>query len=199
MNSHLRYRVGKVSFLELLLGDITEEETDAIVNAANSSLLGGGGVDGAIHRAAGPELLAECRKVRQQRGSLSPGQAVITSAGRLKAKYVIHTVGPVWNGGSVNEPQILESCYCNAMEEASRQGCLSVSFPSISTGIFGYPVKPAARIALRAVASLLHQPRSVALARFVLFDQQTHGAYAEAAAELAGLFPDFQIITETTS
>jgi O-acetyl-ADP-ribose deacetylase (regulator of RNase III) len=199
MNSELRYRIGKVSLLELTLGDITEEETDAIVNAANSSLLGGGGVDGAIHRAAGPQLLAECRKIRDQRGSLSPGHAVITSGGRLKAKYVIHTVGPVWNGGSFNEPQILESSYSNAMEEASRQGCLSISFPSISTGIFGYPVKPAARIALRAVAGLLNQPRSVTLARFVLFDQQTHCAYAEAAAELAELFPNFQIMAEATS
>jgi O-acetyl-ADP-ribose deacetylase len=199
MEAHLRYRVGKVSLLELTLGDITEEETDAIVNAANSSLLGGGGVDGAIHRAAGPQLLAECRKIRDQRGSLSPGHAVITSSGRLKAKYVIHTVGPVWNGGSFNEPQILESCYSNALEEASRQGCLSISFPSISTGIFGYPVKLAARIALRTVAGLLHQPRSVMLARFVLFDLQTHRAYAEAAAELAELFPNCQIMAEATS
>jgi O-acetyl-ADP-ribose deacetylase (regulator of RNase III) len=199
MNSELRYRIGKVSFLELTLGDIIEEETDAIVNAANSSLLGGGGVDGAIHRAAGLQLLAECRKIRDQRGSLPPGQAVTTSGGNLKAKYVIHTVGPVWSGGSFNEPQILESCYSKAMEEASRMGCESVSFPSISTGAFGYPVAPAARIALRTVAGLLHQPRSVILARFVLFDLQTHHAYAEAAAELAELFPNFQIMAEATS
>ncbi len=196
MSSHLRYRIGKLSLLELTLGDITREETDAIVNAANSSLLGGGGVNGAIHRAAGPQLLAECRKIRDRRGSLPPGQAVITSGGNLRARYVIHTVGPVWNGGKVNEPQILESCYSNAMEEANRQGCLSVSFPSISTGIFGYPVELAAPIALRTVAGLLYQPRSVTLARFVLFDHHTHDAYARAAAELPGLFPDFQIVAE---
>jgi O-acetyl-ADP-ribose deacetylase len=199
MSLHLRYRIGKLSALELKLGDITHEETDAIVNAANSSLLGGGGVDGAIHRAAGPQLLAECRKVRDRRGSLPPGQAVITPGGNLKAKYVIHTVGPVWNGGNVNEPQILESCYSNAMQEAARHGCLSVSFPSISTGIFGYPVSLAAPIALRAVASLLYQPRSVTLARFVLFDHHTHHAYAGAATELAGLFPHLQIVAEAVA
>jgi O-acetyl-ADP-ribose deacetylase (regulator of RNase III) len=199
MSTHLRYRIGKDSLLELTLGDITQEETDAIVNAANSSLLGGGGVDGAIHRAAGPELLAECRKVRDRRGSLPPGHAVVTPAGKLKVKYVIHTVGPVWNGGNVNEPQILESCYSTAMEEANRQGCLSVSFPSISTGIFGYPVELAAPIALRTVASVLHQPCAVRRARFVLFDQQTHAAYANAAAELAKRFPHLHIVAESIS
>jgi O-acetyl-ADP-ribose deacetylase (regulator of RNase III) len=196
MSRDLRYRIGKLSLLELRLGDITEEMTDAIVNAANSSLLGGGGVDGAIHRAAGPQLLAECRKVRDRRGSLPPGQAVITPGGNLKAKYVIHTVGPVWNGGNMNEPEILKSCYSSAIEEASRQGCLSVSFPSISTGIFGYPVDLAAPIALGALAGLLHQPRSVTLARFVLFDRDTHRAYADAAAKLPVMFPDFQIVAE---
>ncbi len=199
MSFHLRYRIGKLSLLELTLGDITREETDAIVNAANSSLLGGGGVDGAIHRAAGPSLLAECRKIRDRRGSLPPGQAVITAGGNLKAKYVIHTVGPVWNGGDVNEPQILESCYVNAMEEAKRKGCVSISFPSISTGIFGYPIDLAAPIAVRTVAGLLHEPGSVALARFVLFDHQTHRAYAHAAAELARVFPDFHIVAEAIS
>jgi O-acetyl-ADP-ribose deacetylase (regulator of RNase III) len=196
MSLLLRYRIGKLSLLELTLGDITHEETDAIVNAANSSLLGGGGVDGAIHDAAGPRLLAECLKVVDQRGSLPPGQAVITPGGNLRARYVIHTVGPVWNGGNVNEPQILESCYSNAMTEANRHGCLSVSFPSISTGAFRYPLKPAARIALRTVASLLHQPGSVRLARFVLFDRQTHGVYTASAAELAGQFPHLQIVAE---
>jgi O-acetyl-ADP-ribose deacetylase len=199
MSLLLRYRIGKLSLLELTLGDITHEETDAIVNAANSSLLGGGGVDGAIHRAAGPQLLAECRKLRDRRGSLPPGQAVITPGGNLKAKYVIHTVGPVWNGGSVNEPQVLESCYSNAMTEANRHGCLSMSFPSISTGIFGYPVDLAAPVALRAVAGLLHQPGSVRLARFVLFDRQTHGVYTESAIELAGQFPHLQMVAEAVA
>jgi O-acetyl-ADP-ribose deacetylase len=199
MTLHQRYRIGKLSRLELAQGDITREETDAIVNAANSSLLGGGGVDGAIHRAAGPALLEQCRKVRDQRGSLPAGQAVITSAGNLKVKYVIHTVGPVWNGGKVNEPQILESCYCHSMEEANRKGCLSISFPSISTGAFGYPAELAAPIALRAVVGMLHEPTSVTLARFVLFDRVTHGIYAAAAQELAHAFPHFQIVSEPVS
>src|SRR5215471_15519990 len=140
MPAVLRYRIGAEATLELAMGDITQENTDAIVNAANSSLLGGGGVDGAIHRAAGPNLLAECRRVREQRGTLPPGHAVATSGANLKARYVIHTVGPVWQGGTVNEPQLLESCYCNSLEEANRRSCISVSFPSVSTGAFGYPV-----------------------------------------------------------
>lgn len=199
MSQHLRYRIGQLAWLELAQGDITREETDAIVNAANSSLLGGGGVDGAIHRAAGPALLAECRKIRDRRGSLPAGQAVITAGGNLKAKYVIHTVGPVWNGGSVNEPQILESCYANAIEEATRRGCLSVSFPSISTGAFGYPVHLAAPIALRTVAGLLHEPGSVKLVRFVLFDHGTHSAYSLAAQALARALPNLEILAENNA
>lgn len=199
MEPHLRYRIGKESVLELVLGDITHETTDAIVNAANSSLFGGGGVDGAIHRAAGPLLLAECRKIRDRRGPLPPGQAVVTSAANLKAKFVIHTVGPVWNGGYYNEPQILESCYCNSLEQANLKGCASVSFPSISTGAYRYPARLAAKVALRAVAALLHQPRSVKLVRFVLFDAETHAVYAEAAEELVSLFPHFQIVAAPTS
>ena len=197
MTSQRRYRIGARAVLELAMGDITEEETDAIVNAANSSLLGGGGVDGAIHDAAGPQLLAECRKVREQRGPLPPGQAVATPAGNLKARYVIHTVGPVWQGGTVNEPQILESCYCNSMNEANRLGCQSISFPSVSTGAFGYPMGQAATIAVRAVADLLHKPGPVRLARFVLFDERTHRAYTKAAEELATVFPHFDIKAET--
>jgi O-acetyl-ADP-ribose deacetylase len=175
------------------MGDITEETTDAIVNAANSSLLGGGGVDGAIHRAAGPALLDECKRIREQRGPLPAGQAVITSGANLKARYVIHTVGPVWQGGKVNEPQILESCYCHSMEEANLKFCTSVSFPSVSTGAFGYPVTAAAQIALRAVADLLHEPKSVKLVRFVLFDERTFKAYAAAAEELSRDFPNYKI------
>jgi O-acetyl-ADP-ribose deacetylase len=199
MPAVLRYRIGAEATLELAMGDITQETTDAIVNAANSSLLGGGGVDGAIHRAAGPDLLAECRRVREQRGTLPPGQAVATSGANLKARYVIHTVGPVWQGGSVNEPQILESCYCNSMEEANLRSCLSVSFPSVSTGAFGYPVHAAAQIALRAIADLLHVPKSVKLVRFVLFDQKTYDAYAAAAEKLSRDFPHFQITAEDRS
>jgi O-acetyl-ADP-ribose deacetylase (regulator of RNase III) len=180
----------------LVMGDITDESTDAIVNAANSSLLGGGGVDGAIHRVAGPALLAECKKIREQRGTLPPGQAVTTSGANLKARYVIHTVGPVWQGGNRNEPQILESCYCHSMEEADSRTCASVSFPSVSTGAFGYPVDDAAEIAIRTVADLLSTPKSVTLVRFVLFDQRTHKAYARAAEQLSRNFPHLQIAPE---
>jgi O-acetyl-ADP-ribose deacetylase len=196
MTERLRYRIGERGVLELAQGDITHEETDAIVNAANSTLLGGGGVDGAIHDAAGPQLLTECRKVREQRGMLPPGQAVATGGHNLKARYVIHTVGPVWQGGKVNEPQILESCYCNSMSEANRLGCESISFPSVSTGAFGYPVTQAATIAVRAVADLLHRPKSVKLVRFVLFDQRTFDAYARAARELSSAFPHFNVKVE---
>src|SRR6476659_5957772 len=196
MAHSVRYRIGPKAALELAMGDITDETTDAIVNAANSSLLGGGGVDGAIHRAAGPALLAECKKIRDQRGPLPPGQAVTTSGAKLKAKYVIHTVGPVWQGGKVNEPQILESCYCNSMEQANLKNCNSVSFPSVSTGAYGYPVTAAAQIALRAIADLLHVPKSVKLVRFVLFDQRTYNAYAAAAEKLGRDFPHFQLTAE---
>ena len=192
----MRYRIGPKATLELAMGDITDETTDAIVNAANSSLLGGGGVDGAIHAAAGPSLLTDCKKIREQRGPLPPGQAVTTSGGKLKARYVIHTVGPVWQGGKINEPQILESCYCNSMEQANLRACASVSFPSISTGAFGYPVRSAAQIALRTIADLLHEPRSVRLVRFVLFDENTYQAYAAAAEELGRDFPHYKIKAE---
>lgn len=192
----MRYRIGSKATLELVMGNITDETTDAIVNAANSSLLGGGGVDGAIHKAAGPALLAECKKIREQRGPLPPGQAVTTSGGDLNARYVIHTVGPVWQGGKVNEPQILESCYCNSMEQANLKACSSVSFPSVSTGAFGYPVGAAAQIALRVIADLLHDPKSVRLVRFVLFDQHTYKAYAAAAEELSRDFPHYKIKAE---
>jgi len=196
MAHSVRYRIGSKATLELVMGNITDETTDAIVNAANSSLLGGGGVDGAIHKAAGPSLLAECKKIREQRGPLPPGQAVTTSGADLKARYVIHTVGPVWQGGKVNEPQILESCYCNSMEQANLKACNSVSFPYISTGAFGYPVGPAAQIALRTIADLLHEPRSVKLVRFVLFDERTYKAYAAAAEELSRDFPHYKIKAE---
>lgn len=196
MVSGLRYRIGNKAALELVMGDITDESTDAIVNSANSSLLGGGGVDGAIHRVAGPGLLAECKKIREQRGPLPAGQAVATSGANLNARYVIHTVGPVWQGGNRNEPQVLESCYCHAMEEADRKLCASISFPSVSTGAFGYPVDAAAEIAIRTVADLLNTPKSVKLVRFVLFDQRTHKAYARAVEQLSRNFPHLQITPE---
>ncbi len=196
MAHSVRYRIGSKATLELVMGNITDETTDAIVNAANSGLLGGGGVDGAIHKAAGPALLAECKRIREQRGPLPPGQAVTTSGGDLNVRYVIHTVGPIWQGGKVNEPQILESCYCNSMEQANLKACNSVSFPSVSTGAFGYPVGPAAQIALRVIADLLHDPKSVKLVRFVLFDERTYKAYAAAAEELSRDFPHYKIKAE---
>jgi O-acetyl-ADP-ribose deacetylase (regulator of RNase III) len=196
MPAQARYRINEHASLELVQGNIVEELTDAIVNAANSSLLGGGGVDGAIHQAAGPQLLTECRRIRDLRGPLPPGQAVSTFGGNLKARYVIHTVGPVWHGGRKNEPQILESCYCHCMEEAGRLRCSSVSFPSISTGAFGYPVEEAAAIAVRTVVEHLHAPHSVVLVRFVLFDPLTFSSYQEAAQALGAAFPHIQIKTE---
>lgn len=176
--------MGGQTILELAIGDITHETTDAIVNAANSSLLGGGGVDGAIHRAAGPALLEECKKIRAQHGTLPAGQAVSTPGARLSARYVIHTVGPVWYGGKSNEPETLASCYRESLRRADELGCASVSFPSISTGAFGYPVHDAAKVALSAVVDYLQQPCSVKLVRFVLFDSHSYNAYKQSAENL---------------
>lgn len=184
MDPNRRYRLTEHAFLELVLGNITNEKTDAIVNAANSGLMGGGGVDGAIHRAAGPGLLEECKQIRDQRGTLPPGQAVYTSGAKLSARYVIHTVGPIWDGGEANEPDILASCYRQCLLLADQLKCASISFPSISTGIFGYPVQPAAQIALRTVKECLQQPHSVTLVRFVLFDSRSHDAYKQSAEKL---------------
>ncbi len=171
--------------IELVLGDITREETDAIVNAANSSLLGGGGVDGAIHRAGGPQILAECRAIRARQGECPTGEAVITSGGRLAARHVIHTVGPVWRGGSADEPARLASCYRNSLLLAARNGVRTIAFPSISTGVYGYPAAKAAPVALAAVAAVLEKeggaPERV---RFVLFDDATFEAYRAALERL---------------
>jgi O-acetyl-ADP-ribose deacetylase len=166
--------------IELVQGDITREQTDAIVNAANSSLMGGGGVDGAIHRAGGPAILEECRAIRAERGPLPPGQAVATTGGRLPARHVIHTVGPIYQDGRHGEPETLASCYREAIRLADELGLASVAFPSISTGAFGYPVREAATVAMAAVREALAQARSVSLVRFVLFDAGTLRAYEEA-------------------
>jgi len=164
--------------IRLVQGDITKESTDAVVNAANRSLLGGGGVDGAIHRAGGPAILEACKAIRARQGECPPGEAVVTTGGRLPAKYVIHTVGPVWRGGDRGEPGILASCYRNSLRVVVAMGLRSVAFPSISTGAYGYPVEEAASVALSTVAAFLSkEERAPALVRFVLFDAVTLGIY----------------------
>ena len=170
--------------LSLMQGDITKQETDAIVNAANSSLMGGGGVDGAIHRAGGPTILEDCKKIVAQRGRLPAGQAVITSGGNLKAKHVIHTVGPIWHGGGKGEPETLASAYRESLKVAVENGLKSVSFPSISTGAYGYPLEQAARVALGAVIEFLKQDSSLEEVDFVLFDSRTLDAYSRVLEEL---------------
>jgi Predicted phosphatase homologous to the C-terminal domain of histone macroH2A1 len=148
--------------IEVVQGDITKIAVDAIVNAANTSLLGGGGVDGAIHRAGGPAILEECRKIRARQGSLKVGAAVYTTAGNLPAKYVIHTAGPVWNGGNKGEAELLEASYFNSLKLVVELDCHSVSFPNISTGIYGFPKEQAATIAVtRSVAFLKKAPVSI--------------------------------------
>ncbi len=164
------------STLELVQGDITKQDTDAIVNAANPTLLGGGGVDGAIHRAAGPELLEECRTL----GGCDTGDAKITKGYRLKARYVIHTVGPVYRRDGERAPALLASAYRRSLEVASENRLKSVAFPSISTGAYGYPLDEAAPIALQTVVDYLKEHPEIALVRFVLFDKKTFTAYQEA-------------------
>jgi O-acetyl-ADP-ribose deacetylase len=168
----------KVSMIQ---GDITKQVTDAIVNAANSSLMGGGGVDGAIHRAGGPAILEECKKIVAQQGRLPTGKAVITTGGNLKAQYVIHTVGPIWHGGSRNESELLRSGYYECLKLAAENKLTSISFPSISTGAYGYPVDEAAKIAVSTVVSFLkEQATSLKDAVFVLFDSRTYQSYCSA-------------------
>jgi O-acetyl-ADP-ribose deacetylase (regulator of RNase III) len=165
--------------------DITKESTEAIVNAANSSLLGGGGVDGAIHRAGGPSILQECKRIVAKIGTLPAGKAVITTGGRLPAEYVIHTVGPVYRGGHQREAETLASCYRESARIADDHGIRSLAFPSISTGAFGYPVYEAAEIAVRIIAETLPACAHLMQVRFVLFDIATCKAYVEAAERLS--------------
>ncbi len=167
--------------ISLLTGDITLQDADAIVNAANEQLAPGGGVCGAIHRAGGPEIWEECKGIVRKQGPLPTGHAVATTAGRMKTRYVIHTVGPVWHGGKSGEPENLASCYRESIRVADELKLRSIAFPSISTGIFGYPVDLAAPTALDAVADALRSAKHVAEVRFVLFDQATFEAYAQAA------------------
>jgi len=172
-------KIGKAT-LELLQGDITGQDTDAIVNAANRSLLGGGGVDGAIHRAAGPQLLAECRTL----GGCQTGDAKITKGYRLKARHVIHTVGPIYHSERKRAPELLASCYRQSLELASENKLKSVSFPSISTGAYGYPLEEAAPIALRTVIDYVKSHPDIQLVRFVLFGNEAYQAYEKALKDL---------------
>jgi O-acetyl-ADP-ribose deacetylase (regulator of RNase III) len=174
------------SRLELVRGDLTREAVEAIVNAANSSLMGGGGVDGAIHRAGGPAILEECRRIVGARGPLPAGEAVITTGGRLPARHVIHTVGPVWGGGTRGEAKTLACCYRSCLDLAAEQGLSSVAFPSISTGAYGYPVEQASGVAVGTVASALEAGSAVRLVRFVLFSEDDLQAYRRALGGLSG-------------
>jgi O-acetyl-ADP-ribose deacetylase len=166
--------------IELARGDITQQDLDAIVNAANASLMGGGGVDGAIHRRGGPEILAACREIRRTRhpDGLPTGEAVATTAGELLARWVIHTVGPVYAGSSA-DPRLLASCHTEALRVADELGARSVAFPAISTGVYGYPLEAAAPVAIGAVRGA---DTRVELVRFVLFDEVAHRAFERALA-----------------
>ena len=166
--------------LQTVLGDITKQSVDAIVNAANCSLLGGGGVDGAIHRAAGPELLAECRMLH----GCETGQAKITKGYKLPAKHVIHTPGPVWHGGNKGEAELLTSCYRSCLELASENGCRTVDFPSISTGVYHFPLDKAAAIASKTIKEYLNAHPEIERVRMVCFDERTKAAYDSAVAAL---------------
>ena len=162
--------------IELVIGDITEQHVDAIVNAANATLLGGGGVDGAIHRAGGPSILDECRDL----GGCAPGDVKATGAGDLPARHVLHAVGPVWRGGDANEARLLASCHHRAIELASAMGCRTVAFPAISTGAYGYPVELAAPVAIEATQAAMRESPDVELARFVFRDEDTLAHYRTA-------------------
>jgi O-acetyl-ADP-ribose deacetylase (regulator of RNase III) len=173
------YSSGRV---EVVHGDITGLDVDAIVNAANKSLLGGGGVDGAIHRAAGPELLAECRTL----GGAQTGEAKITRGYRLPARHVIHTVGPVWRGGHANEDASLAACYRNSLARLTEQGLASIAFPAISTGAYGFPIERATRIAIETVASVLDRTPAIQKVLFCCFAARDQEIYEELAGQLLG-------------
>ena len=172
--------------IELTRSDITKTRVDAIVNAANSSLMGGGGVDGAIHRAGGPEILDDCRKIVARQGGCATGEAVITTAGMLPARFVIHTVGPVWNGGTKGEREKLFNCYQNSLKLASENHCKTIAFPNISTGIYRFPKKEAAEIAIRAVRNFLSGDQSIEKVIFVCFDEENFHCLQTSLSEIQG-------------
>jgi len=178
MAENLTFNI-KQARLSVIQGDITRQATDAIVNAANSGLMGGGGVDGAIHRAGGPAILEECKKIVARQGRLPTGKAVITTAGNMKARYVIHTVGPVWQDGTQGEPAQLASAYRESLKLAAENKLAGISFPSISTGAYGYPADKAARIAIKEVVSFLTEATSIKEVFFVLFDTRTYEVFAD--------------------
>lgn len=166
--------------LSLVVGDITKENTDVIVNAANSGLRGGGGVDGAIHRAGGPAIMAECRKI----GYCPAGQAVVTTGGNLSATYVIHTVGPIYKGGTKGEANTLKSAYLESLKQAVKKGAKSISFPAISAGVYGYPLHEAAHIALKTTIEYMKENDTIDLVRFVLFNQTIFDVFSEELRKL---------------
>lgn len=165
--------------VEIIKGNITKIAVDAIVNAANSSLLGGGGVDGAIHRAGGPAILEACKEIRNKQGGCKTGEAVITTAGNLPAKFVIHTVGPVWNGGSSNEESLLGRAYNNSLQLAVENKVRTISFPNISTGVYGFPKDKAAAIAIKTVSEFLGKTHAIEKVIFVCFDDDNYSLYRE--------------------
>lgn len=185
----MKAKIGR-SVVELVEGDITEQRVDAIVNAANEGLRGGGGVDGAIHRAGGPEIMAECRRI----GRCPTGSAVITTGGQLLARHVIHAVGPVWRDGAHGEPNLLAGAYRSSLQLAEEHNLRTVAFPSISTGVYGYPIDRAARVALRTVVDYLKGNTRLDLVRFVLFGRSAYDVYVQALQELADRDDAIQLV-----
>jgi O-acetyl-ADP-ribose deacetylase len=170
--------------INIIKGDITRIDADAIVNAANASLLGGGGVDGAIHRAGGPQILKECKEIRSRQGECKTGEAVITSAGNMKAKYVIHTVGPVWRGGKNNEAGLLANAYRSSLRLAVEHNCKTVAFPNISTGVYGFPKPEAAAIALETVNAFIKSDEVLTEVIFVCYDDENLELYRQYSDKL---------------
>lgn len=175
--------VYKDTKIKIIQGDITKQDTEAIVNAANNTLLGGGGVDGAIHRAGGPQILEECKEITKQQGGCPTGEAVITTGGNLKAKYVIHTVGPIWRGGNSNESQLLANAYRNSLRLAYDNNITTISFPSISTGAYRYPIEMASKIALNTVKEFIDNIKFKEI-RFVLFSDRDFSVYKDNAKKI---------------